>query len=78
MPSLQHGFNKQTPMLFAMDRLKGVAISVVLGVALFAPMLHLIAWGGERFYLYVFAFIFGARSGARRSLELTRSPQCFK
>eukprot|EP01104_Vermistella_antarctica_P002292 TRINITY_DN1251_c0_g1_i1.p1 TRINITY_DN1251_c0_g1~~TRINITY_DN1251_c0_g1_i1.p1 ORF type:complete len:386 (-),score=107.25 TRINITY_DN1251_c0_g1_i1:14-1171(-) len=53
----RHGFNKQTLRLFFMDMAKSLALSAVLGLSVFALILHIIAWGGELFYLYVWAFV---------------------
>ncbi len=52
----KYGFNKTTPHLFVIDRLKGVALTILIG----APVLALIMWflefTGERAWLYCFIF----------------------
>jgi len=52
----QHGFNKQTPKLFFMDRIKSLFLTFVLGCPVIAIVIKLIHWGGENFYLYVWVF----------------------
>jgi len=41
-----------------MDMLKTVCLSAAIGIPIFSAVLHLIAWGGPHFWLYVWAFIF--------------------
>ncbi|MCI0614485.1 M48 family metallopeptidase [bacterium] len=52
----KYGFNKTTPHLFVIDRLKGVALTILIG----APVLALIMWflefTGERAWLYCWIF----------------------
>jgi len=52
----KHGFNKMTPSLFVSDKLKGLALSVVIGGPFMALFLKIIQMGGDKFYLYVWAF----------------------
>ncbi len=54
----KHGFNKQTMGLFFMDKLKGLVLTAVFGGPFVALLLKIIFMGGERFYLYVWAFTF--------------------
>lgn len=54
----KHGFNKQTLGLFFMDKLKGLVLTAVFGGPFVALLLKIIFAGGERFYLYVWAFTF--------------------
>ena len=54
----KHGFNKQTIGLFISDKIKGLALTAVIGGPFMALMLKIIKLGGEKFYLYVWAFIF--------------------
>lgn len=54
----KHGFNKQTLALFFTDLLKTTVLSVVLGAPVTAMFVWIIKWGGEHFYLYVWAFVF--------------------
>ena len=52
----KYGFNKTTPHLFVIDRLKGLVLSILIG----APVLALIMWflefSGERAWLYCWIF----------------------
>lgn len=54
----KHGFNKQTIGLFFTDKIKGLLLTVVFGGPFVALLLKIIFWGGEKFYLYVWAFTF--------------------
>ncbi|TMW67133.1 hypothetical protein Poli38472_012249 [Pythium oligandrum] len=53
----RHGFNKQTLSLFLMDKLKGLGLFVAIGFPVTAGLIMVIRWGGELFYLYVWAFL---------------------
>lgn len=53
----RHGFNKQTLGLFFMDKLKGFVLFMAIGFPVTAGLIFVIRWGGERFYLYVWAFL---------------------
>jgi STE24 endopeptidase len=52
----KYGFNKTTPRLFIIDRIKGLALSIIIG----APVLALIMWflefTGDRAWLYCWIF----------------------
>lgn len=52
----KHGFNKMTPSLFVSDKLKGLALTTVIGGPFMALFLKIIQMGGDKFYLYVWAF----------------------
>lgn len=52
----KHGFNKMTLSLFFSDKIKGLILSMVIGGPFLALFLKIIEWGGERFYIYVWAF----------------------
>lgn len=54
----KHGFNKQTIGLFVSDKLKGLALTVVIGGPFISLLLRIISWGGPRFYIYVWALTF--------------------
>ena len=54
----KHGFNKQTLGLFFTDKLKSLLLTVVIGTPFVSLMLKIIQWGGDQFYLYVWAFMF--------------------
>ena len=52
----KHGFNKQTLGLFFTDKVKGFALTLVFGGPFVALLLKIIQMGGDKFYLYVWAF----------------------
>ncbi|KAL8004362.1 putative peptidase M48, CAAX prenyl protease 1 [Plasmopara halstedii] len=54
----RHGFNKQTLGLFFLDKLKGFALFIVIGFPVTSALIYVIRWGGEYFYMYVWAFLF--------------------
>jgi STE24 endopeptidase len=49
------GFNRMTPALFCVDRIKGVAVAVVLGVPLLVGALLLMTRAGRWWWLYAWA-----------------------
>ncbi|MCW8845750.1 MAG: M48 family metallopeptidase [Gammaproteobacteria bacterium] len=49
------GFNRSTPGLFVADMLKGLALTLVLGVPLIAAVLWIMAHAGELWWLYAWA-----------------------
>lgn len=53
----RHGFNKQTLGVFFMDKAKGLLLLVAIGFPVTAALIYVIRWGGELFYLYVWAFL---------------------
>lgn len=53
----QFGFNKTNPRTFVADRLKGVALAVVLGAPFLYGVLWLMKVTGPWWWLYVFGFI---------------------
>ncbi|GMF10084.1 unnamed protein product [Phytophthora lilii] len=54
----RHGFNKQTLGLFFMDKIKSFMLFIVIGFPVTAALIYVIRWGGEYFYMYVWAFLF--------------------
>jgi len=54
----KHGFNKQTLGLFFTDKIKSLVLQAVFGGPFVALLLQIIFAGGEKFYLYVWAFTF--------------------
>jgi len=54
----KHGFNKQTPSLFVTDKIKSLVLMCLIGGPFTAALLKIIKWGGEHFYIYVWAFMF--------------------
>lgn len=54
----KHGFNKQTLGLFFSDKVKSLFLTIVIGGPFVSLMLKIIEWGGDNFYLYLWAFMF--------------------
>jgi STE24 endopeptidase len=54
----KHGFNKMTLGLFVTDKIKGLVLQALFGGPFVALLLKIIFAGGEKFYLYVWAFTF--------------------
>jgi len=54
----KHGFNKTTPHLFLTDKIKTLGLTAAIGGPAAAAVLKLIRWGGDRFYIYLWAFTF--------------------
>ena len=55
----RHGFNRQTVKGFWLDRLKGIALAVVLGAPLLAGILWIMAATGDRWWLWAWAAMSG-------------------
>lgn len=53
----KHGFNKQTMGLWIKDKIKSLALSLILGCPIVGALLATIQWGGERFYLSVWLLL---------------------
>ena len=51
------GFNKTTPGTFIMDRVKGVGLSILIGVPLLALILYLLSAAGDAAWLYCWAAV---------------------
>jgi len=51
------GFNKQTLFIFFVDQLKSLGLMAVIGLPILVAMMHIIAWGGPYFYVYVWLFM---------------------
>jgi len=49
----RHGFNKQTYRLYFTDMIKSLALGVAIGAPIVAVVLHVINWGGDHFYFYI-------------------------
>eukprot|EP00566_Odontella_aurita_P014304 CAMPEP_0113568800 /NCGR_PEP_ID=MMETSP0015_2-20120614/24052_1 /TAXON_ID=2838 /ORGANISM="Odontella" /LENGTH=526 /DNA_ID=CAMNT_0000471385 /DNA_START=15 /DNA_END=1595 /DNA_ORIENTATION=+ /assembly_acc=CAM_ASM_000160 len=54
----KHGFSKVTVKLFITDKIKSLLLSIAIGGPFVALLLQIIKWGGDHFYLYVWAFVF--------------------
>jgi STE24 endopeptidase len=55
----QFGFNKSTPALWVIDKLKGAALALLIGYPLLWVLLSLVKWAGELWWVWGFAFVFG-------------------
>eukprot|EP01114_Cavostelium_apophysatum_P009201 TRINITY_DN2228_c0_g1_i1.p1 TRINITY_DN2228_c0_g1~~TRINITY_DN2228_c0_g1_i1.p1 ORF type:complete len:420 (+),score=105.08 TRINITY_DN2228_c0_g1_i1:31-1290(+) len=54
----RHGFNKQTLKLFFVDKVKTLALSIVIGAPVISAIIYIVKWGGPHFYLYAWLFVF--------------------
>jgi STE24 endopeptidase len=54
----KHGFNTQTVGLFVSDKVKSLLLTIAIGGPFSAVLLHIIKWGGQYFYVYVWGFMF--------------------
>jgi STE24 endopeptidase len=52
----KYGFNKTTPRLFIIDRIKGLALSIVIGVPILALIMWFLEFTGDRAWLYCWIF----------------------
>ncbi len=52
------GFNKTTLKLWISDRIKGLAVGLVIGYPLICVLLALVTWGGDYWWVWAFAFFF--------------------
>ena len=53
------GFNKTTPKLYLMDKIKGWLMMLVLGGGILALVIWFFQWAGKDFWLYAWALIAG-------------------
>ncbi|MDR1011154.1 MAG: M48 family metallopeptidase [Opitutaceae bacterium] len=53
------GFNKSTPGLWVSDKIKGLLISIIIGVPLLWALLSLVHWIGAWWWVWGFALVFG-------------------
>lgn len=54
----RHGFNKMTIGFYFTDTLKKIAVSQVITTILVSPLIWLIKWGGDYFFIYAWGFTF--------------------
>lgn len=52
------GFNKSTPGLWVTDKLKGLALTVVIGFPILWLVLSLVRWVGESWWIWAFVALF--------------------
>ncbi|MBS0664593.1 MAG: M48 family metallopeptidase [Verrucomicrobia bacterium] len=53
------GFNQSTPRLWIVDKLKGVALALVIGYPLLWALLSLVGWVGATWWIWGFTLVFG-------------------
>ena len=53
------GFNKSTPKLWVVDKLKGTALAIAIGFPLLWALLSLVNWVGDYWWVWGFALLFG-------------------
>lgn len=53
------GFNKSTPGLWIMDKIKGAALTIAIGFPLLWALLCLVKWVGDAWWWWGFALVFG-------------------
>lgn len=54
----RHGFNKMTLGFFVKDTIKKSVLGLLLQSALMTPLICLIKWGGDKFFIYAWGFTF--------------------
>ena len=55
----KYGFNKTTPQLFIMDKIKGWLMLLILGGGILALVIWFFQWAGKDFWLYAWGLIAG-------------------
>ena len=55
----QFGFNKSTPGLWITDKIKGLALTFVIGFPLLWGLLSLVNWVGQWWWIWAFVLLFG-------------------
>lgn len=53
------GFNKSTPGLWVMDKLKGTLVMFAIGFPLLFALLWVVGWAGDTWWIWGFALMFG-------------------
>lgn len=53
------GFNRSTARLWIVDRLKGLALTAVIGFPLLWALLSLVGWAGDAWWIWGFGLMFG-------------------
>jgi len=54
----RHGFNKMTMGFYFKDSLKKMAVSQLITTIMVTPLIWLIKWGGDYFFIYAWGFTF--------------------
>ena len=55
----KHGFNQQTAGFFVKDQIKKFILSQVITMPLIAAVIKIVYWGGDFFFVYLWAFVVG-------------------
>merc|ERR1712004_49291 len=55
----RHGFNQQTAWFYTKDQIKGFILGQVIMLPLVAAIIKIVYWGGDFFFLYLWAFVVG-------------------
>lgn len=55
----KHGFNQQTALFYIKDQIKKFLISQVITFPLVAAVIKIVYWGGDYFFVYLWAFVVG-------------------
>eukprot|EP00124_Ichthyophonus_hoferi_P002823 Ihof_evm3s212 gene=Ihof_evmTU3s212 len=53
----KHGFNKQTLKFYVMDQIKSFGLTLALIGLIVPPLIYIVKWGGDHFYLYAWFFV---------------------
>lgn len=54
-----HGFNKQTAGFYIKDQIKKFIVSQAITMPLIAAVIKIVYWGGDFFFIYLWAFVVG-------------------
>ena len=54
----RHGFNKMTLGFYFKDSFKKMVVNQIITSAMVTPLIYLIKWGGDYFFIYAWGFIF--------------------
>ena len=57
----RYGFNRSSPKLWLMDKVKGLLLSVALGFPILWALLALVSWAGDFWWVWGFFLIFGVQ-----------------
>lgn len=52
----KHGFNKQTPMFFIKDQIKGFAVGHLISIPISCAIIYIVQRGGDYFFVWLWLF----------------------
>merc|ERR1711981_1283569 len=55
----KRGFNQQTALFYVKDQIKKFIISQIITMPMIAAVIKIVYWGGEFFFIYLWAFVVG-------------------